>query len=307
MSLVRKIINRICKVEWGCAIREAESYSLFTDNNNTLFVPIPNSFRYWAADPFLIDYDGKTMLFVELYDRFKRKGLIGYMNISSGIKKSFKVVYETNCHLSYPYVFEYNDNLYAIPESNNIKKLLLLRWNNNKEKFEEVRTFMEGYCLADTTFVLKDQECFMLTTEVTYKDNIGTLSIFKRTGNGLYEPSINNPIVKDKSSARNAGKVISINGFLYRISQDCSNGYGAGLNLMKIEKISLNEYKETLEKKIYPSNVSIKGINKIDGIHTYNANGKYEVIDYKISHKFSLGELIGYVLCQLRIYNKMEK
>lgn len=158
MSIISQIKTRICKVEWGVAIRERKSSSLFFDKNTTppIFTPIPNSFRYWAADPFIIDFNSKTHLFVELYDRLKRKGLLGFMDITDGVKTSFKVVFETNCHLSYPLCFICEENLYAIPESNNIKKLLLLKWDSEKEIFNKIDTFMEDYCLADTNFVVKD-------------------------------------------------------------------------------------------------------------------------------------------------------
>ena len=307
MSIITKIKSYICKVEWGVAIREKSACSLFLEKSDEYFIPIPNDYRYWAADPFIIDFDNKTMLFVELYDRFKRKGLIGYMNLTGGVKNKFQIVFETNCHLSYPMCFIHRDDLYVIPESNNIKKLLLLKWNKQTEHFEEIQSFMEGYCLADTNFANMNNECYMLATEVTSTDNVGTLSIFKRIGEGIYKASPQNPVVKDKTPARNGGMIIDYDNKLYRVSQDCGKGYGSGLNLMEINNLSLDGYKETLIKKILPSDIKIKGVGRIDGIHTYNSNGRYEVIDYKISYKFSLAEIIGFVLCKLQVFTKIEK
>lgn len=308
MSILSQVKSRICKVEWGVAIRERMSSSLFFDKNNTppIFTPIQNSFRYWAADPFIIDFNNKVYLFVELYDRIKRKGLLGYMDITVGVKNKFKIVFETNCHLSYPLCFVSEGDLYAIPESNNIKKLLLLKWDDTKEIFYEIETFMEGYCLADSTFIMKNKEIYMLATEVTKQDNVSTLSIFKHVGKEFMASS-SNPIVTDKTTARNGGNIIHKDGILYRVSQDCSRGYGSAINLMRIENLSLENYKETLVKKILPSHIKVKGLNCIDGIHTYNSNARWEVIDYKISHKFSLAELIGYVLCKFKVFTKIEK
>lgn len=303
-----QIKSRICKVEWGVAIRERKAFSLLFDEtlpSSHIFTPIHNSFRYWAADPFIIDFEGKTLLFVELYDRLKRKGLLGYMDITEGVKSKFKVVFETNCHLSYPLCFILDGELYAIPESNNIKKLLLLKWDSDKEIFYAVGTFMEGYCLADSTFILKDDDIYMLSTEVTKEDNVSTLSIFKRVGEKFIATSIN-PVVKDITTARNGGNIIRKDGSLYRVSQDCSKGYGSALNLMRIENLSLDNYHETLVKKILPSHIMVKDHRHIDGIHTYNYNDRWEVIDYKISHKFSLAELIGFVLCKFKVFTKIE-
>ena len=308
MSIINNIKSRICKVEWGVAIRERESSSLFFEQYTTpsIFLPIQNSFRYWAADPFVIDYKDKTFLFVELYDRIKRKGLIGYMDITKGPKNKFKVVYEANCHLSFPLCFIMDGELYSIPESNNIKKLLLLKWDSKKEVFEKIQSFMDGYCLADSIFITKDEETYMLTTVVTKEDNVSTLSLFKREGKEFIASPLN-PVVINKTTARNGGNIILKNGTIYRVSQDCSKGYGFAINLMQIDKLSLDDYKETLVKKILPSQINVKGVDYKDGIHTYNFNAKWEVIDYKISHKFSLAELIGYALCKLKVFKKIEK
>lgn len=308
MSILSKIKYRICKVEWGVAICERKSSSLFFEKitSQPIFIPIPNSFRYWAADPFVIEFKNKTLLFVELYDRLKRKGLIGYMDITNGLKTKFKVVFETNCHLSYPFCFIFEGDLYAIPESNNIKKLLLLKWDNEEESFYLKDTFMEGYCLADSTFVMKDEDIYMLTTEVTNRDNVSTLSIFKLVGKKFIASS-QNPVVIDKTMARNGGNIIHDKGTLYRVSQDCGKGYGSAINLMRIDILSLDDYKETLIKTIFPSHIMVKGLDRIDGIHTYNSNARWEVIDYKISHKFSLAEIIGYALCKFKVFTKTEK
>ena len=306
MSIINIIKSRICKVEWWVAIREKKTGTLFFENDLTQFIPIPNSFRYWAADPFLIDFEGKTMLFVELYDRLKRKGLLGYMDITNGGKSRFKTVFETNCHLSYPMCFIKEGNLYVIPESNNIKQLLLLKWDKITEQFQEVKNFMKGYCLVDTNFISTDNGCYMLTTDVSLKDNVSTLSVFKHVG-GDFKASPKNPVIQDKSLARNGGMLIDYNNKKYRVSQDCSNGYGSGLNLIQIDAISMDEYKETLIKKIFPSDIKINGVKRFDGIHTYNSNGRYEIIDYKINNKFSIGEILGFVLCKLGIFTKIEK
>ena len=78
----------------------------------------PKNKRYWIADPFLFDYGKNTFLFYEVYDRIKRKGLIGYSIIDSeGIITEPQIVLEEKHHLSFPYVFEYKGGIYMMPES----------------------------------------------------------------------------------------------------------------------------------------------------------------------------------------------
>lgn len=300
-----KIIKRICKVEWSVAIREKKNDCFLFAEDKTPFVPIPNSFRYWAADPFVFDYKGRQLLFVELYDRLKRKGLIGFMDLSKGVQKKFKVIFETCCHLSYPMPFIYENELYIIPESNNIKKLLLLKWDDNTETLSLQKTMMEGHCLADTNFLRIGDNVYMLSTSIEKDDNVGNLHLFYRKSPGVFEPSAINPIVLDKSKARNGGLMFEKDNKLYRVSQDCSNGYGDGLNVIQINQIDKGHYDETIIGKIFPNDVCVSGTNRIDGIHTYNSNEKYEVIDYKINRKFSLAEMLGFFLCRLGIFKKV--
>lgn len=299
-----KIIKRICKVEWCVAIREKRRTAFCFAEDKTPFIPIPNSFRYWAADPFVIDYKGRQLLFVELYDRLKRKGLIGFMDLSKGIQKSFKVVFETCCHLSYPMPFVYENDLYIIPESNNIEKLLLLKWDAHTETLSLQKTMMEGHCLADTNFIKRGEDVYMLSTSLVNGDNVGNLFLYIREASGVFRPATINPVVLDKSTARNGGLMFEKDGKLYRVSQDCSKGYGSGLNIMQINHINHNQYDETIDCKILPQDVRVAGISQIDGLHTYNSNEKYEVIDYKINYKFSLAETLGFLLCKLGVFKK---
>lgn len=54
---------------WSVAWREKPCGTLLKDLD-TPFEIIPNSVRYWAADPFLFVYHGETYIFAELYDYY---------------------------------------------------------------------------------------------------------------------------------------------------------------------------------------------------------------------------------------------
>ena len=160
---------------------------------------------------------------------------------------------------------------------------------------------LEGKNLADSTFVDHCGSKYMLTTPIVDGDNISYLDLYEMNSNH-FEPCKSNPVVYDKTKARNGGKIFDYDGKLYRVAQNCGNGYGSGLNILEIEKLSLDEYKETIIKKILPSDVNVKGYDKIDGIHTYNSNDVYEVIDFKENRSFSIVECIGYFLGLIGIY-----
>jgi len=62
---------------WNVAWRKKNRESILTDKI-TPFAIIKNSFRYWAADPFLFEHENQVYIFVELYDYIKCRGCLGY-------------------------------------------------------------------------------------------------------------------------------------------------------------------------------------------------------------------------------------
>ena len=294
-SIINKLLSPISKVEWHVAYREKVCNDVDFTKNLGRFIPIKNSKRYWYADPFLIDYSERTLLFVEMYDRLKRKGLLGYMDITEGVGSKFKKVYEYNCHLSYPNVFVKGNDLYCIPESSNSKKLLLLKWNKQRCEFDESKVLLDDMKIADSTFIHYNDKLYCLTTPIIDGDNISNLNLYEIV-EGNFVPSSQNPVCDNKTKARCGGKIQYSNDTLYRISQDCGNGYGSGLNIMRIDNLDNDAYKETLVKKILPNDIQIKGVDIVDGIHTYNTTDMYEVIDYKTNRSFSIIECVGYLL-----------
>ena len=77
--------------EWVIAIRKNGGEKLY-DGNCEQFHLVKNNTRYWRADPFLFKHNGNNYLFAEMYDRKKKKGVIGAARINNGRVGRFKVV-----------------------------------------------------------------------------------------------------------------------------------------------------------------------------------------------------------------------
>ena len=300
----------IRKCAWQIAIRKRCGQLLF-DNGGTArsFKLVKNTPRYWCADPFLIDFNDKKYLFFEMYDRLKRKGTIGYREIKrGGTLGSIRKAYECPAHLSYPFPFVHDGKLYVIPESNNLNKLVLLQAEFVRSKLilRQVDTIMSGVALADATFLNENGETFMFATPVSGKDNVGTLEMYTLNGNEWVSSS-QNPLIEDKSIARMAGKFIkSDDGKTIRCSQYCQDTYGGGLNFSTVDNLN-GDYSESLFLRILPNDVNIESGKQYDGIHTYNYDGEYEVIDLKRNRVFSIVECVGYLLQKLHITKKQTR
>jgi hypothetical protein len=81
-------------------------------------------------------------------------------------------------------------------------------------------------------------------------------------------------ISNDVRWARCGGSVIQDAGKLFRVSQDCSNGYGYSVSFNEF-KLSATTYEETPVSTLAPDPKRFG----IYGVHTFNRAGDWEVID----------------------------
>lgn len=111
---------------WTIAYRKRCEKLLLEDASADFHI-IKNTWRYWCADPHLFEYEGRTYVFAELYDRVLRRGVIGCCMISENGYTPWKIVLKMPWHLSYPHVFEKDGDIYMIPESYVPKEIALYR------------------------------------------------------------------------------------------------------------------------------------------------------------------------------------
>ncbi|MBQ9514176.1 MAG: hypothetical protein IJR66_04290 [Clostridia bacterium] len=160
---------------------------------------------------------------------------------------------------------------------------------------ERVIANMKG---ADTTPISFNEEVyFTIDIENPYKDMAAT-----RGKNLLI---INNckryKIYDNNVKVRPAGHLIYDDNTIIRPAQDSSIGYGDGVIFYEIDNIDASTYKERKLFEVLPSNkqqendvvITLKNSKKIfSGIHTYNVNEDYEIIDLAQRNVFS-----GYGAC----------
>lgn len=296
--LFRKIKNRIkdlfIKEEWNIAIRPKEDKLLFESGGcEKPFKLLPSTLRYWAADPFLISKDDKDYLFFEMFDRFKSKGLIGLRIIEKGKIGKMQIVFESKRHLSFPFVFERDGEYYMMPESKKEGNLMLLKaqnfpygWVVEKEIFKEKN-------VCDSVLLERAEKTYLFTHELEDIYRNDTLSAFV-LDDKEFLPFETNPVVTGADKSRMAGRFIAHNGELIRPSQNCLVSYGDAVIFSKVDNLDLNSYSEKIIASIKPVDINLKGRkNDFKGIHTYNLNERYEVVDLKRKEKITLGNIIN--------------
>ena len=119
-ALGRKLaysFTQICfEEQWRIAVRPRVS-GLEAFDLKACQVLLPPRDRFYA-DPFVFERGGRSYLFFEEFPFATRKGIISCIEFDEqGFIGSPSVVLEATHHLSYPFVFDWEGQLYMLPES----------------------------------------------------------------------------------------------------------------------------------------------------------------------------------------------
>lgn len=244
---------------------------------------IPPKDRLWA-DPFVYYKDKKYFVF---FEELIYSNKIGHISVSeideTGKFTSPKKIIERNYHLSYPFLFEYDNNLYLIHGSNKSSKSFveLFRCEEFPYKWTFSNKILENIPLVDTTILQYNKKWWLFgcKSESDGSSESKELMLFF-SDNPLNSEWIShplNPIVSNVKNARPAGKIFQKGNNLIRPSQNCDGLYGQGFSFNKITKLTETEYNEEQIEYFEPS-----WDKKIIGIHTYASEHDYTVIDARI-------------------------
>jgi hypothetical protein len=239
----------------------------------------PPADRDWA-DPFLLGRDGEAWLFFE-EQIVGSPGRISCFRIAaSGDHGEPLTVLEKPYHLSYPYVFEHEGELYMVPESGENRSVDLYRCISFPLEWELETTLLPGIPAVDTSLLFRDGLWWLFTNARAgerYSKN-EELYLFSSPSllSGTWRPHPLNPVATDVRSARGAGRIFEEGGRLYRPSQDCSLSYGLAVSVNEIVSLSENDYREEFRVVLSPGRM--RGMT---ALHTFNRLGDLAIIDGK--------------------------
>ena len=239
---------------------------------------IPPKDRFWA-DPFVIEHDHQWFVFVEECLCAEGKGHISCLTMDEfGQVSEPQVVLDQPYHLSYPFIFSHEDTYYMIPETAQHRAIELYRCLEFPAKWELAAVLLDRIDAADTTVLYHEGKWWLFTAVLETPAALHRDELFvfysETFPNGRWTPHPLNPVVSDIKSARPGGRIFQHGGKLYRPSQDGSKGYGSGMRINLIQRLSPTEYQETCVQPIRPT-----WDRRIKGIHTLNFTGKITVAD----------------------------
>ncbi len=216
---------------------------------------IPPKDRFWA-DPHIIKQNDMYYIFVEEFLFNTNKGHISVIEIDKqGIYKKANKVLETDYHLSYPFVFEFGEKIYMIPDSHDNRTIELYECSEFPYKWKHKMNLMDDFDAVDTTLLHYNDMWWMFTAVKEYEGAArDELYIYYSndflTSSWAAHPL--NPVISDVRRARPAGRIFKREGKIYRPSQDCSHHYGYGFHIHEVEVLTETDYSERVVTSARP-------------------------------------------------------
>jgi hypothetical protein len=245
--------------------------------NGTPFTVLEDDGARFYADPFVVEHDGETFLFVEEYPYASAKGIISVAKLGPdgrfGVPRK---VLEEPYHLSYPQVLSHDGAMFMLPESGGARRLVLYRAASFPERWEVDTVLMDDTDINDATLLQRDGRFWLFGTERRGSGSASdTLVVFSAPDlRGPWSPHRLNPIAIDRSGARPGGAFIERDGRTFLPVQDGQHSYGGGLGLAEL--LRLDDDAVVLGA---PVPVRTGKAWQRKGIHTLNRTDGVEVVD----------------------------
>jgi hypothetical protein len=195
----------------------------------------------FVADPFLLARGERLFLFFEAWRRGTGQGDIGWAERTSGGAWRFGgITLDEPFHLSYPFVFEHDGEVYMIPESREAREVRLYVARPFPNRFERRAVLLAGR-FADTSLVRWHGRFYLFTSP----DN-GTLELYHADAlEGPYRRHPRSPIVSgDPTAARPGGRPILWSDRLIRLAQCDRPVYGTSVRAFEITELTQSSYAE---------------------------------------------------------------
>jgi hypothetical protein len=273
----KRLLSYFYFEQWIILLAQVESGEKPTWKDFKRLPPPPD--RIWA-DPFIWTQENKYYVFIEEMPFSTNRGHISCLTFDRQLNLlSNDIVLERQYHLSYPFLFEYDGELYMLPETGENRSIEAYRCTQFPNKWKFAKTLIPDIHAVDAT-LLEANGKWWLFASMANEDGIAwdTLNLYYADHplSDSWTPHPCNPIVRDIRLARPAGEIFSRDGYLIRPSQDCFSRYGYATNFNRILKLTESDYAETCEATFTPPRLSrlisthtwstVEGLTAIDAV-----------------------------------------
>jgi len=200
----------------------------------------------FVADPFLMRVENVWHMFFEVYNFDTDRGEIGWATSKDAVTWKYQqIVLKEAFHLSYPYVFEWENRYYMVPETHQAKSVRLYEARQFPTDWVCTDELLTGKPFNDSSLFYHDSH-WWLFSETSSGMPFDTLRLYHATAlRGPWKEHPRSPIIqRDPQTARPAGRVIVFPDRIIRYAQDCSSIYGARVRAFEITELTISTYRE---------------------------------------------------------------
>jgi hypothetical protein len=280
-GLIRRRIRKLHRRSfyWQTAYRRLDGQGVAEDGalSGAPFALLPDDGKRFFADPFVIEREGRTFLFVEEFPYALARGVVSVAELGDDGRFGMprQVLVEPH-HLSYPQVFELGGEVWMIPETSAEREVVLYRAEQFPDRWVRHATLIADREISDATLLERDGRFWMFGTERqsqgNHSDTMVVYSADKLDGPWLPHPM--NPVLIDRSAARPGGAFVTQGERLFLPVQDGTRAYGGGLGLAELVELNPHAVRFAAPRPVLPGKAWDRA-----GIHTLNRAGGIEVID----------------------------
>jgi hypothetical protein len=232
------------------------------------------------ADPFLFEHEGRHHLFCEEVPLNAKRGVISHteLRLDGTPADPPTPVLRAPWHLSYPFLFAHEGEVFMVPETSAVHRVELYRAVVFPHTWEREAILLDDIDAVDATILAHDGRLWLFAGVAAMgASSADELHLFwADTPRGPWCPHLRNPVVSDVRCARPAGAIQRWGARIVRPGQDCSRRYGGAISFRAIDVLNPTAYAEHEIDRLEPANVG-----DTRATHTYTADGRFEAIDLR--------------------------
>lgn len=220
---------------------------------------VPPTDRFWA-DPFIVEDDGRIVLFYEEQLRRDVPGTLWCRDVSRspgvppGIPRRLELEGHDGSHLSFPFCFRHGGEWYLLPEQSDYGSVTLYRAVDFPTRWRRVRDLLPGVPGIDPVLHRSGGLWWLFCSDGRGGNCDSHLLLFSA-------PTLEDPFTLHPASpircglrgSRMAGPIRTIDGRLVRFGQDCRRKYGASVVAFDITRIDAAGFSEVESFEIAPT------------------------------------------------------
>lgn len=298
LNTIRKIRGVLQSSYWNIGFVEEDIKEVLNANHLHIhWLHHPYKDR-WFADPFFLHVDDHHIILLAEEFRYQdKKGRLSKLvvNRDDYHLEALKVILEEPHHLSFPFIYRKDGQVYIIPESSQSGQTDVYTYHEETDEVQK-RSTLCHLPLTDAVLVdMPDGKQYVFSTKVPTqnKDHLQIYAVdtkdWQMTGYPLQDVSFESNI------ARNAGDVFWVDGKMYRSGQDCNKGYGHGVVIQQVRYYDGQFTFETVRTFFsdFPEfDMGYHTFNRMNGLIVMDAHGhRYKMADKVVKYLLKLYRL----------------